>query len=86
MIFSTERCSLVLGLLLIVLTARYIYTRLLSRCSLPEILPWVGVEDDGCLARARATFLSFLHTRDLVQEGYSKVCTAPLSKLLMTKV
>jgi hypothetical protein len=79
MIFSIERCSLVLGLLLIVLTARHIYTRLLSRCSLPEILPWVGVEDDGYLSRARATFLSFLHTRDLVQEGYSKVCTAPTS-------
>ena len=81
MIFSIERCSLVLGLLLIVLTARYIYTRLLSRCSLPEILPWVGVGDDGYLSRARATFLSFLHTRDLFQEGYSKVCTAPTSKV-----
>jgi hypothetical protein len=81
MIFSAERCSLILGLLLIVLTTRYIYTRLLSRCSLPEILPWVGVKDDGYLSRARATFLSFLHTRDLVQEGYSKVCTFPTSKL-----
>jgi hypothetical protein len=73
MIFSIEGCSLFVGVFLAVFTTRYIYTRFLSRCSLPEALPWVGVMDDGCLSRARATFLSFLHTRDLVQEGYNKV-------------
>ncbi|KAI6715419.1 hypothetical protein JHW43_002045 [Diplocarpon mali] len=52
-------------------SAYHIYLRLFSRHSLPESLPWVGV-DDGFFSRARANIRTFLHTRDLVQEGYYK--------------
>jgi hypothetical protein len=52
----------------------YVYLRLFSRGSLPDVLPWVGVDDNGGLfSRARATLKSVTNTREMLQEGYYKV-------------
>jgi hypothetical protein len=59
---------------LVASSAHYIYSRYFSRCALPASLPWIGVTDDSPFSRARATLRSFWHTRELVFEGYEKVC------------
>jgi hypothetical protein len=70
---SSALVAALLVALLVTSTARYIYTRYFSRHALPSSLPWIGVEDDSCFSRARATLRSFWHTRELVFEGYEKV-------------
>jgi hypothetical protein len=73
MLFSTELVAFCLAVFFIVSFVRYVWTRFISRGSVPELLPWAGVEDDGFFSIARATLRSFLNTRDLLQEGYHKV-------------
>lgn len=52
----------------------YIYQRLFSSGSLPDVLPWVGADDHGGLfSRARATLRSVTNTREMLQEGHYKV-------------
>lgn len=52
----------------------YLYLRLFSARSLPDVLPWVGVDGNGGLfSRARATLRSVTNTREMLQEGHYKV-------------
>jgi hypothetical protein len=52
----------------------YVYLRLFSPVSFPEVLPWVGIGDNGgFFSRARATLKSVTNTREMLQEGYYKV-------------
>ena len=52
----------------------YIYLRFFSRGPLPDVLPWVGVNDNGgFFSHARATLKSATNTRELLREGYYKV-------------
>ena len=73
MVFSTTLVVALVLAFLVASTASYIYSRCFSRCALPSSLPWSGVDDDKWFSRARATLRSFLHTRELVFEGYGKV-------------
>lgn len=57
----------------LVVVGNLIY-RLFSDPGLPAHLPWAGVpEGGGRWAKAKATLSSFLHTKDLLNEGYAKV-------------
>jgi hypothetical protein len=58
---------------LVTSSVRYFYSRFFSRGQLPASLPWIGVDNNKNFSRARATLRSFLHTRELVFEGYEKV-------------
>lgn len=79
MFFTTKLVCLLLIPLYLASVAHYIYTRFFSRRSIPEVLPWAGVEaGSGSWSRARATLRSLLHTRELLQEGYYKVTPAQL--------
>lgn len=52
----------------------YVYLRLFSPGSFPDVLPWVGVNDNqGFFSHARATLKSVTNTRDMLKEGYYKV-------------
>jgi len=74
MLLSSPVVGAILVVILAASTARYIYSRYFSRAALPRSLPWIGAEDDTCFSRARATLRSFWHTRELVFDGYEKVC------------
>ncbi|CZR56230.1 related to cycloheximide-inducible protein CIP70 (cytochrome P450 family) [Phialocephala subalpina] len=71
MLFSVALVSACLAILLLVATVQYVYSRFFSRQSIPDSIPWVS-QSNSPLARARITLQSFLHTRDLVLEGYHK--------------
>jgi len=73
MLLSTTFVVPLLVAFLLISTIRYIYSRYFSRCALPANLQWIGAEDGGSFSRARATLRSFMHTRELVFEGYQKV-------------
>jgi len=73
MLLSMELGLFSLALLLLVTSIRYIYTRFMSRCGVPESIPWAGAVDGGNLSRARATLQSLLSTRQLLNEGYTEV-------------
>ncbi|CZT05742.1 uncharacterized protein RCO7_03910 [Rhynchosporium graminicola] len=70
-LFSWKMGATVLIVCLVTIFAHDYYPRLASRRSLPDSVPWVGV-DDGLFSRARTTLSTFLHTNDLLAEGYEK--------------
>lgn len=56
----------------LIITLNLIY-RLTSDASLPDTLPWAGVDaNGGRLARLKANLRSLFHTEALLQEGYNK--------------
>lgn len=56
----------------LIITLNLIY-RLTSDASLPNTLPWAGVDPNGGrLARLKANLKSLFHTEALLQEGYNK--------------
>ncbi|KAE8446318.1 hypothetical protein EG329_012065 [Mollisiaceae sp. DMI_Dod_QoI] len=71
MFLSIGLISFFLATVLTVVTLQYVYSRFFSRHSIPESIPWV-LQPNGYFSRARITFESFLHTRDLVLDGYHK--------------
>jgi len=74
MLLNNGFLALLVVLFLLVNFVCYIYLRLFSRGPLPDVLPWVGVNDSGgFFSRARATLKSVTNTRELLQEGYYKV-------------
>jgi hypothetical protein len=74
MLFSNRLLALLVAVFLLVGFVCYVYLRLFSRGPLPDVLPWVGVNDNGgFFSRARATLKSVTNTRELLQEGYYKV-------------
>ncbi|PBP27567.1 hypothetical protein BUE80_DR001381 [Diplocarpon rosae] len=70
-VYALQTTTALFLLAFLIVSAHHVYLRLFSRHSLPESLPWVGV-DGNFFSRARANVRTFLHTRDLVQEGYYK--------------
>ncbi|KAL2060657.1 hypothetical protein VTL71DRAFT_9298 [Oculimacula yallundae] len=70
-LFSVKMMAITAAVLLIIIFIYDNYKRLFSRRSLPESLPWIGM-DDGFFSRARITLSTLLHTRDLLAEGYQK--------------
>lgn len=75
MLFCTEIFTYPAIFIFVLGSFYYVYTRFFSAGPLPDVLPWVGVNEDhgGPWSRARATLKSFGHTRELLQEGYFKV-------------
>jgi hypothetical protein len=74
MMFSNGFLLLFIVVFLLAGLVCYVYLRLFSPGSFPEVLPWVGVEDNGAFfSRARATLKSVTNTREMLQEGYYKV-------------
>lgn len=50
--------------------------RLISDASIPDTLPWAGVDvNGGGFARLKANLRSIFHTEDLLREGYNKAST-----------
>jgi len=74
MLFTNGLLAFFVAVFLIAGLVCYIYLRLFSRGPLPDVLPWVGVNDNGgFFSHARATLKSATNTRELLREGYYKV-------------
>jgi hypothetical protein len=79
MLFTNSFLAFFVAVFLLVGFVCYIYLRLFSRGPLPDVLPWVGVNDNGgFFSHARATLKSVTNTRELLQEGYYKVIPSKL--------
>ena len=72
MLLSADLTVPVVSLVAVSLVLFYIHSRLFSKASLPDGLPWVGAEGHA-LSRARAMLLSIVKTRQFLEEGYYKV-------------
>src|SRR5436305_8344874 len=70
-----------LVLLFICYFGYHIWRKVFSLQGLPQSIPWLG-NGNGVFARGRTTLRSFFGMRELIQEGYEKVCSCLFSTLL----
>ncbi|KAH0564835.1 hypothetical protein GP486_001771 [Trichoglossum hirsutum] len=71
MLLDADLTVLLFGLVVVSLVLSHIHSRLFSRASLPDELPWVGAKGSA-LSRAKAVLLSVVKTRQYLEEGYYK--------------